>query len=48
MLVRINEEAFNCDIRVSDPAARDTVYGGRDLTGIEYEDVCKLSEELHE
>lgn len=37
-LLAINEDKFNCTVRVEQG-----ILAGRDLEGVEYEDVCKLA-----
>ena len=39
VVLRINEEKFNCDVRVLEGTL-----AGRELTAVEYEDICKLHE----
>lgn len=41
LLTSINEEKFNCDIRIEEG-----VLAGRDVLGVDYEDVCKLAETI--
>ena len=43
-IVRINESDYTCDIRVSS-AETDKGYAGRELKGVEYEDISRLVEE---
>jgi hypothetical protein len=40
LLLAINEEGFNCDVRVDEG-----ILAGRELRGVAYEDVCKLMRE---
>lgn len=41
VVIRINESVYNCDIRVSEG-----ILSGREISGVDYEDVSKLSSDL--
>jgi len=41
VVLRLNESDYNCDIRIEDGP-----HAGREVTGVEYEDISKLSDEL--
>ena len=40
-ILRINECDYNCDVRMSEG-----VLSGREISGVEYEDICKISSDI--